>query len=627
MTRLEAALTYASWGWHVLPVLPNAKAPASPHGIKDATTDQAQITRWWTQNPNFNVGIAAGSCSQLIVFDIDPRNGGEDSWAAWANEHGPLDHGAMQITAGGGAHFLAQYHSDVRSCKLTDGVDLLSDGRYFLVYPSTIDGRSYQWEASSDVFEGVAPAPLPPSWLAAYQAKRAPGARQVSSSGVLAQGARNSGLTALAGAMRRHGMTEAEILAALAIANETRCEIPLPSSEVSQIVRSVSRYEPEADVAANAALGTDAAEAILSAARAQSQAYFFTRATAYLDQPAPLRWLVRHWIPADGLCMVYGESGSGKTFITLDIACHVAAGLDWHGHKTRSGVVAYLAGEGNFGMRQRVASWCQHHSVEQLDQLLISNKAIDLDSPSAAAQIINAIRELTHHDISLIVVDTVNNHMAGDENSARDTRTMLSACQIVARALSSTVCLNHHTGHAVESKTRARGSSAWRASLDASILVSKNDDAIEIVCTKMKDAEHPKPIYGKLERIPLAWVDDEGERIKGAVFVIEENAPEQKPKKESDIQKDIRKFTNAWWHAGAESREKMPYLSRTKLIEYLITNEGLTESTAKTYAQESKKGRLIYNLLNSQIIVASEQGWVVSDGATAATLMVRKGEN
>ena len=45
------------------------------------------------------------------------------------------------------------------------------------------------------------------------------------------------------------------------------------------------------------------------------------------------------------------------------------------------------------------------------------------------------------------------------------------------------------------------------------------------------------------------------------VFVIEENAPEQKPKKESDIQKDIRKFTNAWWHAGAESREKMPYLS------------------------------------------------------------------
>ena len=162
--------------------------------------------------------------------------------------------------------------------------------------------------------------------------------------------------------------------------------------------------------------------------------------------------------------------------------------------------------------------------------------------------------------------------------------------------------------------------------MDAMILVAKNDDSIEIACTKMKDAEPPKPFFGKLQTVPLGWIDEDGEEIKGAVFVIEENAPEQKPKKESEIQKDIRKFTNAWWAAGAEDREKMPYLSRSALLQYLTTNEGLTESTAKTYAQESKKGRLIYNLLNAQIIVAHEHGWMVSDNATAATLMVRRAE-
>ena len=76
-TKAEAALTYASWGWHVLPVVPNGKVPATQHGVKDATTDPEQIARWWAQNPDFNIGIAAGERSGIVVFDVDPRNGGE----------------------------------------------------------------------------------------------------------------------------------------------------------------------------------------------------------------------------------------------------------------------------------------------------------------------------------------------------------------------------------------------------------------------------------------------------------------------------------------------------------------------------------------------------------------------
>lgn len=626
-SKAEAALTYASWGWHVLPVVPNGKVPATQHGVKDATTDPEQITRWWAQNPDFNIGIAAGERSGIIVFDIDPRNGGEESWSVWTDNHGRVPDGAMQMTAGGGFHHIADYIPEIRSCKLTEGVDLLADGRYFVAFPSTIEGRSYEWEATSDPFDGVAPFTVPTTWMKAYSAMRKPAERQqANTGGGLIQGSRNNGLTALGGAMRRYGMTEAEIMAALAIANETRCEIPLPSSELAQIVKSVGRYEPESDVAAATGIGSESADFILAAAQAETQEYFFTRATSYLGQPAPLRWIIKGWIPDSGVSMVYGESGSGKTFITLDMACNIAAGLQWHGHKTKAGLVVYMAGEGNYGLRQRVTAWCKANGVQNLDNLLISNKAIDIDSPAAAAQIINAVREITQDAAVAIFIDTVNNHMSGDENSAKDTRNMLNACNIVARALSASVCLNHHTGHAAESKQRARGSSAWKASLDASILVSKNDNSIEISCTKMKDSEPPNPFFGKLETVPLGWIDEDGEEIKGAVFVIEENAPEQKPKKESEIQKDIRKFTNAWWHAGAEDRNKMPYLSRSALLQYLTTNEGLTESTAKTYAQESKKGRLIYNLLNAQIIVAHEHGWVVSDNATAATLMVRRTE-
>lgn len=625
MTKAEAALTYASWGWHVIPVVPNGKIPATQHGVKDATTNPEQIAQWWAQNPDFNIGIAAGERSGIVVFDVDPRNGGDASWSAWLDANGGVPDGPMQMTAGGGEHHIADYDPEIRSCKLTEGVDLLADGRYFVAFPSTIEGRRYEWEASSDPFDGIAPFTVPEVWMHAYRAMRKPATKQQSTTGSgLIQGSRNNGLTAMGGVMRRYGFSEAEIMASLSIANETRCEIPLPSSELSQIVRSVSRYEPEGDIAADTSSGYEAAEAILSASQADTQEYYFTRATSYLSQPAPLKWIIKGWMPDSAVSMVYGESGVGKTFITLDMACHIASGMQWHGHKTKAGIVVYMAGEGNYGIRQRVTAWCKANGVTSLDNLLISNKAIDIDSPATAAQIINAVREVTQEDTLAIFIDTVNNHMSGDENSAKDTRNMLNACNIVARALNSSICLNHHTGHAADSKQRARGSSAWKASLDASILVSKNDGSIEISCTKMKDAEPPKTFFGRLEVVPLGWIDEDGEEIKGAVFKIEDNPPEKKDKKESEIQKDIRKLSNAWWSSGAEERQNNPYISRSGLINYLITNEGLSESTAKTYSQESKKGRLIYNLINSQIIIAYEHGWMVCDNTTSSTLMIQK---
>lgn len=614
---------YASWGWHVIPVLPNGKIPATQHGVKDATTDAEQIARWWAQNPDYNLGIAAGARSGIIVYDVDPRNGGDDSWAGWIRANGEVPDGPMQMTAGGGQHYIAEYDPDIRSCKLTDGVDLLADGRYFVAYPSTIEGRRYEWEASSDPFDGIAPFKTPAQWKTAYLSRTKTTVAANVNAGLI-QGSRNNGLTALGGAMRRHGLTEAEIMAALSIANETRCEIPLPASELAQIVRSVSRYEPESDLAAAAAIGHDAAEAILAATMAETSEYFFTRATSYLSQPAPLKWVIKGWIPDSAVTMVYGESGVGKTFITLDIACHIAAGLSWHGHKTIAGVVVYMAGEGNYGIRQRVTAWCKLHGVDRLDNLLISNKAIDIDSPASAAQIIGAVRDVTQDPACMIFVDTVNNHMSGDENSAKDTRNMLNACQIVARALNAGVCLNHHTGHGIDSKNRARGSSAWKASLDASILASKSDDLIEISCTKMKDAEAPANFYGKLQSVPLGWIDEDGEDITGAAFVIENNPPGNKaPKVDKEASKNIKIFERAWFHSGAENRNGMPYISRSAFQQWLVTNDGKTEATASKYTRQNPQFGPIAALLNDGMIEAMEYGWVLTDDESSSALMIQ----
>ena len=56
-----------------------AKHPATRHGCKDATTDEAQIRRWVSEsNGRYNWAIATGN--GFGVLDIDPKNDGDDSW-------------------------------------------------------------------------------------------------------------------------------------------------------------------------------------------------------------------------------------------------------------------------------------------------------------------------------------------------------------------------------------------------------------------------------------------------------------------------------------------------------------------------------------------------------------------
>ena len=146
---------------------------------------------------------------------------------------------------------------------------------------------------------------------------------------------------------------------------------------------------------------------------------------------------------------------------------------------------------------------------------------------------------------------------------------------------------------------------------------------MEFYSTKMKDSEPPTEFYGRLQTVPLGWLDEDGQEINGAVFAIENNPPPKAKRVESELSKEIKKLTNSWWSSGAETRENLPYISRSALMNYLTINEGLTESTAKTYVKESKKGRMIYNLLTAQIIKPYEHGWLIISSDLASQLALR----
>jgi hypothetical protein len=79
------------------------KHPTTKRGFKDATVDPTQITQWWNAHPEWNVAIACEP-SGLVVVDVDPRHGGDATWAQLKADLGITDDTAQAISGSGGPH-------------------------------------------------------------------------------------------------------------------------------------------------------------------------------------------------------------------------------------------------------------------------------------------------------------------------------------------------------------------------------------------------------------------------------------------------------------------------------------------------------------------------------------------
>jgi hypothetical protein len=148
---LEAALKYASWGWPVFPLKPRSKQPATPHGFKDATTDQDQIRAWWTRTPDANIGLPTGHAFDVI--DIDVPDGTHSYIALRAQEdpntgRGPIPdtHGHV-ATASGGIHLYVKPTGEGNTARIWPGIDHRGIGGYVVAPPSTLGqpGRAWSW--------------------------------------------------------------------------------------------------------------------------------------------------------------------------------------------------------------------------------------------------------------------------------------------------------------------------------------------------------------------------------------------------------------------------------------------------------------------------------------------------
>jgi len=353
-------------------------------------------------------------------------------------------------------------------------------------------------------------------------------------------------------------------------------------------------------------------------------------ADEFCQQPAPLQWLVKRWLPRQSLVMVHGPSGGGKTFVLIDWMMRIATAADkWHDNPVKPGAVVYLAGEGHHGLRGRLAAWKQHYG-QTPSRLWVSSSGCDLNTPEGyqkVVQSVGAVMRKTGEPPAAICVDTLHRFLAGDENSAQDAKTMLDACGKLIQEFGCAVVLVHHTGVSDEAQHRARGSSAWRGALDMEISVVPGGDGkpIKLVQRKAKDSEEAPDAFVDLQTVELpGWYDEDGEQVTSAVAV-----PSVAPAEAATngkVSEHFRKFEAAWFAAQADvTPDGQPYLSSSALRHWLEENTSSTPSTIKQMLKPSENRKLVGALIEGGIISPHSHGWVVSDPAYSASLLMRRG--
>lgn len=259
--------------------------------------------------------------------------------------------------------------------------------------------------------------------------------------------------------------------------------------------------------------GSEAVREALAAARMPSCRFTFKRADDLLRSP-PMVWAVKGILPAQGLACMFGASGSGKSFLALDLCAAIAGGREWFGRKVNQCPVVYVALEGEQGLAQRVKAWQTEHESAIPSALRFVTESLDIRDAEDRAELLRAVLA-TGGAGGLLVIDTLNRAATGaDENSSRDMGEIVGAAKEIQQRLGGAVLLIHHSGK--DQSKGLRGHSSLHAALDAAIEVVRSDTAREWRVAKAKDENDSHGEFFGLRVVDLG-LDADGQPITSCV--------------------------------------------------------------------------------------------------------------
>lgn len=526
MSNLKLAQTLAAKGFKVFPIKEGAKTPPLVKGWPAIAG--TQVDAWWAQFPDANVAI---HCDGLLVIDVDTKKDGNFSLIELEMEHGELPKTLTTITPTGGRHlfFKAPHNVPNGVDVLGPGLDVRSGGGYVVAPGSTVPAGRYRFEADlptadapewlvglcgvagrgeRDLREHVEVADAPATLVERASAWLQTAERSVKGAGG------DQAAYRVACMLRDMGVSEAqagELM--LSEAWDHGCGWHLEHL-LAKPVASAYKYA-QSEPGSKAALPEDFPIVQQSAVSTErEQAKKSNRAPIHMSEFKDRKrkgggYLVKGLLDRGTYAETYGPSGEGKTFVAMDLAHHVARGVEWRGHKVKQAPVLYWGFESFGGLAKRAKALSHQYGDAPMYFAPGDFNLREVEGRRVAGEVLAAMPEMP----GLIIIDTLSYALMGaEENSNTEMQQFNIGVQALIEHTGACVIVIHHTGK--DLNKGARGASSLRAALDTEIMV--NDHVIR--ATKQRDMEIGETIGFGLKPVDVGF-DEDGEPETSCIVV------------------------------------------------------------------------------------------------------------
>lgn len=223
----------------------------------------------------------------------------------------------------------------------------------------------------------------------------------------------------------------------------------------------------------------------------------------------PKDWIIDQVAGRGDLGVIFGEAGSGKTFLVIDLIMSALLGRPWAGRFRVSGPlrVAFFAAEGRNGIGERFAAALEYYAAEPGDLDGFSYfQNVPRFGDVADLELLRAALKDAGITPDLVIIDTLSDASAGvNENDNAAMSEVMRGAESLAYDLGCAVFLTHHTGKNGEG---FRGAMAIKDKSNVMIQVQKTGDNRIMSCYKLKDggAEWDQQVFSLVAKGPAARV-------------------------------------------------------------------------------------------------------------------------
>lgn len=238
-----------------------------------------------------------------------------------------------------------------------------------------------------------------------------------------------------------------------------------------------------------------------------------------IEEGKPKETILKKWLGVGEFTTISGLPGTGKSVIVTDIACHIAAGKEWHGMKVKQGLVVYVAAERKKLTERRMMAFRKHHGVKDVPLLVVGGMLDFTRDEKDAEAIIGVIREaetITGHKCVWVIIDTLTRVFGGgDQNASKDMVKFVRSCDLILSETGAHVTAIHHSAWSGE---RGKGAIDLDGAVDASFMVKKDGEKHRLVCDGTNDGEDGDVLAFTMRSVELG-VNEDGEPTTAPVVV------------------------------------------------------------------------------------------------------------